>query len=90
MTPAWRIARTAVDKAATGDVRFTGLVLDRVDGKVPERVQAQLLTGVTLLPGDQLDAATWRSLYAARERLSLPADAVPVLAASAQDDDSRE
>ena len=89
LTPAWTIAKAITQRAETGDPRAVTVVLDRVDGKVPDRVQVGLLQGVTLLPSDQLDAETWGRLYAHSTRLGLAdATAVPVLPAAHKADDA--
>ena len=89
-TPAWKIAKSLADRASEGVPRVAALVLDRVDGKVPDRVQVGLLQGVTLLPSDQLDAETWGRLYAHGARLGLTdATAVPALPAVHEENDAK-
>ena len=82
-TPAWEIAAAITQRAATGDPRAVTVVLDRVDGKVPERVQVGLIQGVTLLPSDQLEPELWGKLYGHSQRLgvgpAIPAAALPAV-----------
>ena len=83
LTPAWRIAKAITERAETGDPRAVTVVLDRVDGKVPERVQVGLIQGVTLLPSDQLEPELWGRLYGHGQRLgvapAIPATALPAV-----------
>ena len=83
LTPAWKIAKAITERAETGDPRAVTVVLDRIDGKVPERVQVGLIQGVTLLPSDQLEPELWGKLYGHSQRLgvqaAIPAAALPAV-----------
>ena len=67
--PVWRIAQNVIRclEAERLDSRLLSLVLDRLEGKVPDRLELAASAGVVLLPASRLEGAEWSQL--ARETM---------------------
>lgn len=67
--PVWRIAANVIRclEAERLDSRLLSLVLDRLEGKVPDKLELNASAGVVLLPASRLEGAEWSQL--ARETM---------------------
>jgi len=78
--PVWRIAANVIRclEAERLDSRLLSLVLDRLEGKVPDRLELNASAGVVLLPASRLEGAEWSLL--ARETMKRHAIEAEVVA----------
>ena len=77
--PVWKIAANVVRclQEERLDSRLLNIVLDRLEGKVPDRLELNASAGVVLLPASRLEGAEWSLL--ARETMKRHAIEAEVL-----------
>lgn len=66
--PVWSVAqnflRALLDQERL-DARLLGLAMDRLEGKVPDRLEATVAAGVVMVPVAQMERQAWEDLAAA-------------------------
>ena len=65
--PVWDVAENVVRclKSTKLDSRLLGIVLDRTEGKVPEKVDVNVSAGVVVVPVARLELESWERLASA-------------------------